>query len=521
MSDKEKAEFSEKQTTKEMATETPNVMHIESNELDYDAQRLHDLGYKQEFSRSLDMFVQFGFAFSTMAVLPSWSVGFGPALNSGGPTTLFFGWIVVASFVTLIGLGMAEIVSAMPTAGGVYYWCFKLSNEKYGPFAAWMAGYTYLIGLLAVNMTLAYGGAQFIIGMVGIGTGNFIQPEGAYVGIYVGLLVLAGVVNLFGTKVTGIINKFIVLWALIGTAIIVIAMPVMAPTHQSAKWVFTEFINNTGYENVGNVFLLGMLQAGWTLIGYETSAQIVEETHRADIAAPRGIIISILGAWVQGLVLILAVLFSIQDVDTVASATVPIAELFQSTTNNPHLAIFFLFILLGAQLGSLFNSILACGHLIWAMARDGCLPYSKFFYKLSNGSHTPVRAIMLQLAICIVIIMPSFATPVFWQAILSAAVIAVNISYGLPFLCRLLFTRNIPLDGPFRLGKFSIPLNVISLAWITFFSVILCFPSVSPVGPQTMNYASLMIGGVLIFALFFWFVSGRHFYKGPLQNADH
>jgi hypothetical protein len=55
-----------------MATETPNVMHIESNELDYDAQRLHDLGYKQEFSRSLDMFVQFGFAFSTMAVLPSW-----------------------------------------------------------------------------------------------------------------------------------------------------------------------------------------------------------------------------------------------------------------------------------------------------------------------------------------------------------------------------------------------------------------------------------------------------------------
>jgi hypothetical protein len=40
-----------------------------------------------------------------------YSVGFGPALNSGGPTTLFFGWIVVASFVTLIGLGMAEIVS--------------------------------------------------------------------------------------------------------------------------------------------------------------------------------------------------------------------------------------------------------------------------------------------------------------------------------------------------------------------------------------------------------------------------
>jgi hypothetical protein len=32
-------------------------------------------------------------------------------LNSGGPVALFFGWIIVASFVSFIGLGMAEIVS--------------------------------------------------------------------------------------------------------------------------------------------------------------------------------------------------------------------------------------------------------------------------------------------------------------------------------------------------------------------------------------------------------------------------
>jgi hypothetical protein len=43
-------------------------------------------------------------------------------------------------------------------------------------------------------------------------------------------------------------------------------MPAMAPSHQPAKWVFTEFINNTGYDNVGMVFLVGLLQAGWTLV---------------------------------------------------------------------------------------------------------------------------------------------------------------------------------------------------------------------------------------------------------------
>jgi amino acid transporter len=88
------------------------------------------------------------------------------------------------------------------------------------------------------------------------------------------------------------------------------------------------------------------------------------------------------------------------------TSTVPIARLFYTTTGNNGLTVFFLLILLGAQLGSLFNSILACGHLIWAMARDGCLPYSSFFYKLSDNTHAPVRAIMLQLVICVLIIMP-------------------------------------------------------------------------------------------------------------------
>ncbi|CAO3671769.1 unnamed protein product [Umbelopsis vinacea] len=189
------------------------VQHVESNNLDYDAQRLHDLGYKQEFKRSLGSLVQFGFAFTTMAVTAEYTIGVGPALNAGGPVAMFYGWIVVAVFVTFIGLGMAEIVSAIPTAGGIYFWCYKLSNEKYGRFMAYMAGYVYLIGLITAGMTLAYGGAQFLV----------------------------------------------------GTIIIVVAMPAMAPSHQPAKWVFTEFINNTGYDNVGMVFLVGLLQAGWTL----------------------------------------------------------------------------------------------------------------------------------------------------------------------------------------------------------------------------------------------------------------
>ncbi|KAI8061898.1 hypothetical protein BDF21DRAFT_478960 [Thamnidium elegans] len=113
--------------------EKVDVQHVESNNLDSDAQRLQDLGYKQEFKREISLFVQAGFGFSTMAVLPSWMVGFGSSINAGGPSSLFWGWLVVSPFVMCIALSMAEVISAYPLAGGVYSWAYLLSNKKWGP----------------------------------------------------------------------------------------------------------------------------------------------------------------------------------------------------------------------------------------------------------------------------------------------------------------------------------------------------------------------------------------------------
>ena len=102
---------------------------------------------------------------------------------------------------------------------------------------------------------------------------------------------------------------------------------------------------------------------------------------------------------------------------------------------------------------------------------------------------------------------------------MSAAVISINISYGLPWFCRLIWVRNDMPKGPFSLGIFSIPLNIIAVLWVIFFSVILCVPSVSPVTASNMNWASVMIGGIMSFSVIFWFTSGRKSYKGTMETA--
>jgi amino acid transporter len=50
------------------------------------------------------------------------------------------GWIIVSFFTMFVGLSMAEIVSAIPTAGGPYFWAATLAPPKYAPFFAWFTG---------------------------------------------------------------------------------------------------------------------------------------------------------------------------------------------------------------------------------------------------------------------------------------------------------------------------------------------------------------------------------------------
>ncbi|KAL0136783.1 amino acid/polyamine transporter I [Mucor lusitanicus] len=482
-------------TDKTPSVEKVDIRHVETNNLDADAQRLQDLGYKQEFKREISLFVQSSFA---------WMVTFGPCLSSGGPAALFWGWLIVSTFVLCIALSMAEVISSFPLAGGVYSWSLMLSSKKWAPFMAWINGYAYLTGLIAVVMTLAYTAGDFIYAIANTLNENQISSQGASVGLYIGLIIAGTLYNILGLRFSAYLNQFMAFWVLIGTLIVVITVPAMAPTHNTAKWVFTNFVNKTGYESDGLVFLIGLLASGWALVGYECGAQIVEGTKNAASTAPRGIIICVVGAVLQGFALIISTLFSIQDIDELLNSDMPVATFFLRATNSPAITAFFLVILLVAQIGSLCNSILAAGNFMWSLSRDG----------------HPINCLLVQLVICILIILPSFGSVVYWQAIMSAAVISINVSYGLPLLCRLIWVRNDMPKGPFHLGKFGLPLNFISVVWASFFAVILCIPSASPVNPENMNWSSLMIGAVMCFSIFFWFVSGRHTFKGVVQSTD-
>ena len=65
---------------------------------------------------------------------------YGIAFGNGGPVSAVWGWVVVSAMTSFVGLAMAEIVSALPSSGGPYFWSSVLGGDRWGPLAAWVTG---------------------------------------------------------------------------------------------------------------------------------------------------------------------------------------------------------------------------------------------------------------------------------------------------------------------------------------------------------------------------------------------
>ncbi|VAH77385.1 amino-acid permease BAT1 homolog isoform X2 [Triticum aestivum] len=109
---------------------------------DYDAKKLRLLGYEPQLKRNLSLLSNFSVTFSIISVLTGITTLYGTGLEFGGPVAMVYGWPIAGIFTIIVGLAMAEICSAYPTSGGLYFWSARLCSERrWGPLASWFTGW--------------------------------------------------------------------------------------------------------------------------------------------------------------------------------------------------------------------------------------------------------------------------------------------------------------------------------------------------------------------------------------------
>nr|WP_258310656.1 amino acid permease [Streptomyces sp. FT05W] len=255
-------------------------------------QRLRELGYQPVLARRMGGFGNFAISFSVISILSGCMTLYGFGMSTGGPSVMLWGWAGVGLFVLCVGMALAEVTSAYPTSGALYYMADRLGGRKWG----WYTGWLNLLGLLGAIAGIDYGAALFTGALLNLQWG-FDPTPGHTMVIFLCILLLHAVLNLFGVRLVSVLNSISVWWHLAGVAVIVTVLAVVPSNHQSPSFVFTEFVNDTGWENPLYVAAIGLLLAQYTFCGYDASAHLSEETSNASVTAAKGIVRAIWVSW--------------------------------------------------------------------------------------------------------------------------------------------------------------------------------------------------------------------------------
>ena len=218
---------------------------------------------------------------------------------------------------------MSELASAFPTAGGPYWWAHRLGGAGW----SWFTGWFNVLGLIGIVASVDYVLSFFATTLFGLwgwdlGFINFADTQHIIQEIfwvYAVILVLHALINIFSHRLIALFTSISVWWHVIGTLIILGILIFVPDHHQSANFVFTEKINNSGFADgaiIGGtaywflVLPVGFLLTMYTITGYDASAHVAEETVGAEQAAAKGIWQSVALSAVIGWFLLLAFLFA-------------------------------------------------------------------------------------------------------------------------------------------------------------------------------------------------------------------
>ena len=507
--------------------------------LNDDERQLAELGYKQELNRSWSGFSNFAISFSIISILAGCFTTFGQAWNNGGPIAISIGWPIIAGFILIIGFCMSELVSAYPTSGGIYWWASKLGGAKAGYYTGWLN----LIGLLAVDASVAYGCATFFD--LSFSTMSESWAAGYSLQrvfwMFLAVLVLTASVNIFGGAILDKINNVSVWWHVAGAAIIIAILIFLPERHMSINDVFTMRVNNSGGLAGGDtsgwsfwfyVLPLGFLLTQYTITGYDASAHLSEETHSAADGAAKGIWRSIFYSAIGGWVLLLAFLFAVQDPEGVTAGGGGVAVIFNQALSSGWAGT----VLLIASVGQFFCTT-ACmtstSRMLFAFSRDGAVPGASLWAKL-NARKVPANAVLVSAVVAAIITLPALVevdingapVPVAFYAVVSVAVIGLYLAFLIPIFLRWR-AGDAFVQGAWNLGnkwKWMAPIACLEIVIVSIYFILPFTPAGTPGNAdfewKYVNYAPILTGGTLLALWIGWHLSAKKWFTGPRTTID-
>lgn len=531
-----------------------------------DMRDLHRLGYAQQLFREMGGFSNFAISFSIISILTGAILLFGFGLRFAGPLANSVGWPLVSLFVLIVAASMAELASAYPTAGGLYFWAYRLG----GPRWAWTTAWFNMIGQVTTTAGVNIGVAIYLVGAV---TRIFGLPSNAAIPLFgtldnwyfyvfvMGLVTIPQMlINMLGIKVTARLNNISVWWHVGGVIAIALALTFLGKTHHPLNFAF-QFVKTTNPYDfssaeiskgltapalyLGNpitqkpllvlpsplfamfpslatlyhaaplwlVLGIALLQAQWTYTGYDASAHMAEETCMARLNCAWGVFLSVAVSAVAGYLMLMVLTLSITDIAATATDSYPVLKIIYDNV-PPFCANVIAVVIAGAMWLCGLSCITSMSRMWFAFARDGGMPGHTWIRQIHPKWRTPVNSIIVTCLLAVLMLLWSGA----YFVVTAICVMMLYWAYGIPIFLNL---RNklrrrgeytTPQTAPWNLKKWGPSLNLISVCWIALISVFMALP------PNELVLWTTVL--ICLFMFAYWHLDVKKRFSGPVPADE-
>lgn len=281
----------------------------------------------------------------------------------------------------------------------------------------------------------------------------------------------------------------------------------------SAKTVFVDVVNESGWKSDGVVFFLAILPGLLSVSGFDAVTHITDEVPNPKKEIPQVILGSTGLSAITGLAMVIMYAFCTVDPSVLVEpyAHQPIINVLQDGLRSDAL----FNIAMTAVLVTMFIASVAgytsWNRLYWSFSRGNGLPFSKFTAKLSGADHIPVNAVIVNFFMVVVLGALGVGSLTALNAIFGSSAICALSSYSVVLF--LAIRRGREFLDPSRwlnLGRAGLPMQYIALGWAIFASIWLCFPLYLPVTPEYMNWSVVILTGIVVVATGYYVGFRKH-----------
>ncbi|KAL2040341.1 hypothetical protein N7G274_006784 [Stereocaulon virgatum] len=481
---------------------------------DLDNAHLRAQGHEAALQRSFSPLAALGLGFSITNSWVGYLSNFGQNLIYGGPQSVVFGLLVATTVQWTITLGLSEVASTFPSAGGQYHFTYILAPTKHKKFAAFVIGWMTLLGWWVITCSGVSLCAVSVAGMI-----NFWHPswEAARWQIYliylVTIFITAGPLFLSPKSVPKITQATLFL-SVSGFVIVFILLLALKKQTRPASFITESGLGTSGWSD-GTAWMIGIGNALYAYGGTDGAIHIAEEIPRPGKNIPLAMNLTMCIGFLTAFPMTLALMFGMTDIDAVLNSKLASAEIFYQITQSKGIVTFMQCWVIVVYFMSLTSQWVTAGRMTWAFARDRGIPYSEFFSHVSTSLDFPVRATILSICFCCIYGLLYLASTTAFNSIVTSAVLYLSITYAVPQ--GIIVSRGRATSLParaFNLGNLGYICNILSPLLVAVIGTFICFPPELPVTTSNMNYTPVILFGLFIVIMGLWYTRGKKF-VGP------